>query len=471
MIDFSFVGYGILRLRLESGLHIGGDDEEYSLARNGEDQFILPATTIAGNLRHYFELREDANSDICRMFGSQNNGSRICFYDAVCEDSLLEKRTRARIDHALGTAVPEGLFTEYNLARGAKAEIHFQIFAREDPTEKTERFLEACVSGIDGGDITFGAGSAHGEGRFSVKDARYRILDLHKEEELEAYLKGIEFCFSDCADAPVKWNAVDIEKPDRMESGFDVLELTADIPDGVIIKGGVPRKVRDDKNIESEVDDINVDYKIAGDKSDAPVHYFIPATSIKGVIRSYCERVWHYYRHKEPGGKIDWEDFNAIMGSSDANGNAKNKGHVKVWDAELEEPYTSIHSRIRIDRWLGAVMNGAKMNELVVCTKDKPVKIRVAIDNELDERRHKIAKALVFLALRDMGCGLLTLGSSASIGFGRLQGRSLKIDGQEYAYYMDEKQSPHRGQMLIDYGNKADDIRRLLSSLKGDVQP
>ena len=66
MMNFRYSVYGRIRVRLTGVLHIGGEPEDdavtekdaAALARDGEGRYIIPASGLAGVVRHFLEERE-----------------------------------------------------------------------------------------------------------------------------------------------------------------------------------------------------------------------------------------------------------------------------------------------------------------------------------------------------------------------------------------------------------------------------
>lgn len=448
MKKFTYVVYGTIPVVLNSVLHIGGDDEEkYSLAVNGKGEYIIPATGTAGVVRHYLE---QVKPDLLYLLGDKKDTdeSRVYYYDAVCHDIHIEQRTSTRLDHESGTAYDKSLHTISYIGSGMKAELRIQVFA-DDESERNnaEVIVQSVASGIESGDITFGGHTATGAGVFELEKgkegiplARVLTLDLRKKSDLGRYLEGIDSCFEETAQ-----NGEVINSEKKMSANHDVFELTGYFPEGILVKSGIESDVADQENI-SRSDFRNLKTK----------RYFIPGTSVKGIMRSYAELIWSSFENNDTSG-IDW-----IFGNStdEATGNiAKSKSHVSFSDTDIfcidydehQEGHQKVHNRIKVDRWLGGVITGGKMNEEIIgVPEDAPVTIRVSVDKnykiknegennsenkvKYDEKIQQAAKAIVFLALRDIGTGRVTIGSGNSIGLGHCTGTELKVNGETFKF-------------------------------------
>ena len=85
------------------------------------------------------------------------------------------------------------------------------------------------------------------------------------------------------------------------------------------------------------------------------------------------------------------------------------------------------------------------MEQEVISTQNgNAIKIRV-VTEETENQNSKLMNALVYLALRDIGLGLVTIGSGSRVGFGRLKGKELRIgnykaDFENMQIVFDEKE-------------------------------
>lgn len=408
MRRFTRVLYGQIDVCLQSALHVGGQDEDhFFMAVNGGGEYILPGTALGGVIKHYLS-QENLENAACykALLGDEDSDSSVYFYDAVISHADVETRTGVRIDHRTGTADDGGLYTQYYLSSGARMQLRLQLFAEDEQEEKLEKaMLSDIVSSIAQGKIRFGARTRSGAGLLEVTDAYERSLDLTIEADLDRYLEGEEACFENLKETGKRIPVP--EKPDNAQGG-DLWILTADIPQGLIVRSGEASDMADAVNMSHGSDG---------------TRYYIPGTSIKGVMRTYAEKVIHTLG-------IDEALLTAVFGVTPDEQEEKKASHVLTRDTEIEHPQRTLYPRIRIDRVAGGTMTGAKMCAEILSKPEKPLEIRVIVDGSLDEKIRKAANALVFLALRDLGLGLVRIGGSGSVGFGRLQGKSLSWNGK-----------------------------------------
>ena len=138
----------------------------------------------------------------------------------------------------------------------------------------------------------------------------------------------------------------------------------------------------------------------------------IPATSIKGVVRGQMEKIAKFKGLSET-------DIEQIFGKNSEKGKTGFLGQIHFFDAILEGGERPAQKRIHIDKFTGGVMYGELFAETPAYGK---LKIRVDLEKE-----DKKAAGLVLMALRDIGIGILPLGSGSNIGRGYISGSELLI--------------------------------------------
>lgn len=416
MREPTYILYEKMVVELSGFLLVGGEEEDdFSLAMDGSGNYIIPAASIAGALRAYLSA---SYSGIGRWFGErtdkESHGSESCvyFYDAICKDIEIEKRNGIQIDGALGTET--NLFTQYVIGQGMTTELRMQAFLKdENECGIIKELLIDAAAGIQEGHLTFGAKKSNGGGIFNVIEIGNKILKTSNKADFMEYLKGPDFIFEQ-----IKCNKYHASKAcgikDRV-SKFTEFELTAEIPDGIIVKSDEKKASVRSAYGKREVNSVNVKKTV-----DGKLCYYIPSSTIKGALKGYGKKAGRYLGITE-------EETEMLFGG-EVDG-IKYRSHVRAQDVLLEDANTSICNRIQIDRWLGSIIEGANSNQEILSTKEgKCIHVRVTTDGE-DKRKRNLLNALVFLALRDLGLGLVPIGSGSAVGLGRLNGKSLGIDG------------------------------------------
>ncbi len=441
MKTFRYVLYGKIKLTLDSVLHIGGSDNtSFKMAVDSNGKYILPSSGIAGAVGHAVRKMVP---EAAEFLGDTDHDSKVYFYDAVCENAGIERRVGISIDDRYGTVGSGALINMDYVSPGMRTEICMQGFAStEEELDIIKDIFKAAGTGLASGNILLGAKKASGAGRFKVDEnsekqpvGQMLVLDLYNKKERVQYLQGVEACFASCSE--------ELVFPDISEKGWDTYILTADAPSGILVAGG---------NGEGIADKVNM-YRLVRDGEEK--EYFIPGTTIKGYLLAYGRMA---ARALNVSGAVLDEIYGCKGSGLDQNGEMTgNQSRIFVRDCLIREPGKTIHNRIKIDRWLGSAVNGAKMNSEVLYTGEKaPISIEVSVSDELEDSVRDLANGLIYLALRDLGAGLTTIGSGSSIGRGRLKGRALSIKGSE---------CPFDGR-TIRLGEKEDYIRKCLKKLE-----
>ena len=412
--------YGCISVKLLSTLRIGGGEEEYfGLVTDGDGRYRIPATSFAGVVLHYADsLPEDEKQEYRKLLGNESEDSReiskIWFYDATCENVRIERRMRVRMDHENGVAREGKLFHRTYLGSGLQTVLKMQGFAADDnELKQIQDVFHQTAEGIQKGAITFGSSTSTGSGRFQVTGVRGLVLDLQDQKQRETYLQGPSFCFEQTSD-----RNLDFKLPELLtatDTTCDILTLSAYCPEGMIVKNGKP------VDIGGHSAAVSMNFS---DEGGRPV-YYVPGTQLKGLLRTYTEKLQSVL-------SLPDSIQDALFGSSPDDQDNRCAGILKFEDAEIPNAKKQLVNRIRIDRFTGSVINqGMFLEQLVYTDGDHPIQIRIRVmHREGAEDQRNIADAAAFLFLRDLGLGLLSLGSSASVGHGVLAGVSLSMEGE-----------------------------------------
>lgn len=395
-----------ISLKLDSILRIsGGGDDEYNLVKNGDGRYIIPATGIAGAIKNY--IKSECPKDCQELFGDMGHDSVVTYYDSICENVNIETRKGICIDARYGVAEDRKLFTNYYIGQGMECELKIQCNVEDKDREKTVQTIKKIVAAISSGRIRFGSKKTDGAGVFQVTGAVHTILDMADDKDRSYYIENnVLSIFLDCKEPLVS--------DDSKMSNWRSFVLEAKIPNGLLVKSG-DRENRASVNMSKEV--------------DHKKEYYIPASTIKGIIRSYSEKIAEYM-------KIPSDNLTVIFGNDNAEKKEMRAGTVYVEDCVLKNAVATRYNRIKVDRWLGSTINGAKTVDEVVSTKeDDTVSLRVSIDRsrykENEDILWKHANAFVFLALRDIGIGKVAIGSGNAVGYGRLEGVNIRINDKD----------------------------------------
>lgn len=400
--QFEMLSTGLLRI---------GDEDDSIQFDTLSGMPIIPATSLAGALHAYLYHNEDGKS-LELLFGSiRDNGSKskVFFEDSVAsqwdEELGLEERRHVAINRKRGAAERGAFYSLAALPAGIRFPMCIEIQAdNEDEKERFSSLIEDAISGIHRGSIRFGAKKTNGNGSFVINEVKKDIYDLHDRKELKKYLlnKG-------CSREEISGEIIGREHHDHM---FEILcrDVKTDTP---VLIGGI------DENAVGEDDRQSVRNK-QGD-------YIIPGSSLKGVLRSQCEKIAEFLSLGE-------QIIHEMFGTDEGDGRC---GSVYVDDAVLREvnDKVSYHS-VTIDRFTGGAYTERKFsNRPVVGTTD--LKIHMQLD--ADDERRNVKKGVILLAMRDIAKGIRPVGGYSKTGYGRFKASGFMVmdEGEEYKITFD----------------------------------
>ena len=402
-----------LPMELTSMLRIAGEDGTSELVQDGEGQYILPATSIAGAVKSY--IQKEFPAECSNVFGDENGDSKAYFYDSVCENVQFEKRIGIRIDGRTGTVKKGQLYNQYFIGQGMRCVLKIQFSVNEDKQDVVLEMMKSLISAINSKRLRFGGKKVNGAGAFSVNNAKYRVLDMQDDNDRRDYIDmDILSQFDRC-------NIV-LDSSDRINSLAETrwisYQLNVDIPNGLLVRSGG----RDSGTGSSA---LNMSKMVDGTE-----RYYIPASTIKGLVRAQATRIGRLVG-------IDDTTLQLIFGHDGSSETNPIAGAVYAEDCLINKATETVYHRLKIDRLTGAGINGALLGEKVVGTlpqSNTMIQLEVdwerlaSNDSQNGERLWKLANALVFLTLRDLGLGRLAIGSGESVGYGYMEASTLKIN-------------------------------------------
>ncbi len=443
-------------------LHVGSGDQGRGevMIHPGQERPFLPATGIAGAFRDYFsgdkELQNKLFGSAARELEEQGNGSMLRFTDGYFEEAgvYTELRPRIRINQETGTsqsAVTKGggtasgqKFEMELVAAGSVFEFEVYLYSKEETEKRQERsgedFLNeksADESGQQEGEDFSDGNSADVSGRQKEADGNGSL-----EKEFERALGAL--------------HAGNIQLGGQKSGGCGYVSLLSVKKTEYQMKDPQDRKLwieekKEPEDItgtiqkESSGEDQRIHFVLTGQTTgtvlvkaigvkdygeNAPdsvnirnhqKKYIIPATAMKGVLRSQMEKI-AIYRN------MDESVISELFGMSADEDSQGVRGTLRFYDCEIgntkKNDEVRPQTRIHMDKFTGGVMYGHLFNE-------KPafgaVKICVDVENGQSAR----GLGLLLLAMRDLGLGILPVGSGNSIGRGYISGENLKISRGE----------------------------------------
>lgn len=384
-------------------MHVGTGDGKKGeiLIHPVEERPFIQATGIAGAFREYFkdiELQQE-------LFGGlDGTNSKIRFTDGTFNKASVdtELRPHVSIDRETGTSQVKKIkgnatisgqkFETELVAAGAVFEFQVYIFEKEKSyRDAFEKALEA----LHCGNIQLGGQKNNGCGYVNLTSVKRAVYTMTDREDRMKWAK--EEKDSEDITADIIGHAE--EQDERLH--FELVGKT----DGSVLVKAV------------SVDEFGEDTVSAKNIVNRKREYIIPATSLKGIIRSQMEKIVQYK-------DLEKDIIERIFGNCAENVAEGKVGEIKFFDCVIgnteDNDMVKEQKRIHIDKFTGGTISGQLFSE-------KPAygsfKICVDMENESD----KAANGLLLLALRDLGLGILPVGGGTNIGHGYLACDSLVI--------------------------------------------
>ncbi|WP_017306836.1 RAMP superfamily CRISPR-associated protein [Spirulina subsalsa] len=263
-------------LTAETPIHIGGiggdADTDLALAVNGCGNYYIPGTSLAGALRDWMKRSYDETT-INNIWGfqKQDNGhaSFIIVDDAeiILNNMTLEIREGVGINRRTGAAADEAKYSRAILPKGVKFPLSITLDIGKKENQNLDAFWH-LIQALEQGDIRIGAAKTRGLGKVKLQHIKIQKHDWSTPKTLfDSLLKQ---------NLKRKWaeikQGLEDYNPQRLS-----LEITWNPQDSVMVK--------------AEGDGIAVDILPLVSQVTGNVHFVIPGSSIKGVLRSHAERI------------------------------------------------------------------------------------------------------------------------------------------------------------------------------------
>ncbi|MBS5710707.1 MAG: CRISPR-associated protein [Veillonella sp.] len=345
-----------------------------------DGQPFIPGTSLAGVLRQALQgLVPDAELVLFGSIDDKGTQSALQINDIPLDDTNIVVRDGIRIDDVRGVTVD-----------GAKYD--FEVI-ESGQGEKIEKALAALANALQHG-IAIGARTVNGFGRIACKDIALEHYDFTKPDHVKAWLTGKSGA------------SVAIPKQALVADRDLVITMDAYLEDTVLIKS-IFEEAWEDKSVA----------------------LFVPGTSVKGVLRHQCGRIIQALGSNDA-------IVNTLFGYSNDDDKDSRKGRVMVDEIYFDKQFNQEEQpRIRVDRFTGGAMNGALFQDHPVRnTKGDAVTfpLRMTVKNCNDAEA-----GLVMLLVKDLMTGQVTLGANRTIGYGRVQGKSVTVQYHGESYTID----------------------------------
>lgn len=432
----SIVGRILARgeLRLESPIIISSgekSDTDILVLKDTRGNPYIPATSMAGVLRHYFFEQAQIDNNIKELeyfWGTDKkdeNKEETYQSSLFLSDSILISnasiviRDGIKIDEMSGIAEDKKKFDYEVVEPGAVFNFKAEVILRECFDEDIFRkVLSFIIKTLGEGKISLGSMTTKGFGRCRLDKVCCLKYDFKKKDDVIAWLEG-----NDGEDITQEITSL---KTYREKDDDFTMDAVFKVKNSLIIK-----------SYSSNPKDPDMVH-ITSNGSDV-----IPGTSIKGAIRARAERIINTLGFQ--GESFIKEVFGWADDQKGSEGvKIKSRFFVEETIIDKGKMVKEVQNRIKIDRFTGGVIKSALFDEAPIWPvdgTDNGIGIHMKIKDYKDWEA-----GLILLVLKDLWNGDLPLGGEKSIGRGVLQGVSAKLKFKDKVIEMTEQD----GNLKID---------------------
>ncbi|MCC3867933.1 RAMP superfamily CRISPR-associated protein [Terrisporobacter mayombei] len=386
-----FINEYKISLKNKTPLKIGNGKEESDILidKNSQKPLIM-GSSFAGAFKSYLlGMSEEKNVNL--VFGSEskdNTDSKIYISDSYGNKLNLGSRPGIRRDYKYGTSIEGGKYDTTFIEMDTNFEVKIKCFAEnKKENEIEENLINKIIVGIREGKVRLGANKMNGFGSFEINNVEVAKFDLGNKANARDYILNNK-----------KYKTMDYTKLENdSNKGYISFKFYGEIVDSLIVK-----------------ENLIVDYENMKNSFEQDI---IPGSTIKGMLRQYNTIILN---------TLNKELFiiDKIYGSSPDMRTNHTIGRLLVHDVIIENPKYCTYNRIKVDRFTGGVTTGGKFNEKRV---KGSLGINISLKRFENEDENKIAIGMVLMTLRDLGLSKITIGSSSSVGSGRIKGEHIEI--------------------------------------------
>lgn len=410
------------------------------VARDVNGLPYIPATSIAGVLRHALGIKEDSDT----VFGFHDRqggkGSEIVFTDAVmvgadgkAVDGIADIdwtsdyyrcyrdmtiRQHVRIDDK-GTAEHHGKFDNEVVCKGTRFVFEIELYSHQE----TDEMFCSVLSKLYDETLRIGGGTRCGYGQMTVVDCSVATLDLTRADDMRRYL-------SKSASLSADWDGYQPFVPSARQTtatGWTRYELHLSPADFFMFGSGMG---------DEEADNVPMTETVVIWASGRPTikarQIVVPATSVKGALAH--RTAYHYNRNQglfvknadseTPGIDTDAATGGnnlavaAIFGRLNDDDGSTQPGNIMLTDI-VEGDATDnlkLFFHNRIDSFTGGTIDGALFQEKSVWGRGHDYLLTILVKDEAladDACREAFEQSL-----HDLCEGMLPLGGLTNRGNG-----------------------------------------------------
>ena len=444
----------------QSPIHVGGiggnSQVDLALAVNGQGQYYIPGTSLAGALRGWMEMSINY-STLATLWGFQEENGRgghasfVLVEDAAIEGAVSEIREGVGINRIWGTAEDKFKYNRAILPKGTK--IPLNITLDISPKSDNEKALLAqLLQALENGEIRLGAAKTRGLGRVKLENLSIREHNLGNRNGILKMLQG---------------------NSDRLNLN-DLFNSDGQFPQASQITIEIHWQPQTSVMVKAEGDGIVVDILPLVSEFDNHLSFVLPGSSIKGALRTQAERivrtVCHWPTQQYFQEQIELSLVEDLFGVRAKANNQNNKGigslfiddcyanmiiNHHTWAdiqssksnsdlrqnlnrANLQTTQQAFH--VAIDRWTGGAADSFLYSNIeLIGVNWQPIRLQLNLKRIQENQLPGIA--LILLVIRDLAEGRIALGYGTNRGMGSIEVVKIIIQGRNLADSLKELES------------------------------
>ena len=388
--------YYRLILKLASPLAVGSGNNnlsDYDCIRHNNGEPYIPASSVAGVFRHYFDGRKTEQDSIFGTLGSFEKQSSVIFYDAeLSGNSTFTIRDSVKLKDKVGQ---DGLKFDMEVVETGAEFITFIEIDKKN-TDK-QPYVEELIQALRNNIIRFGKKTTRGYGMVEVISVKKLEFDL---DSIEATDKWLEFDMFESS----AWNDVCELEYENNYSGAYSIKLTLQQNGPISIRVYTTDVRKQDEEYAS-------DYKQMTLRSNGkPV---IPGTSWAGAFR---ER-YGFFAGEEAEKKL--------FGYTDEDTKVTQRSRIVFSESVIEDYQMKNITRNSIDRFSAKTKDSALYTERT-CYNGTAV-LLIIVPYDMTDKEKKCLSAVIF----DLNRGLLSVGGLTTVGHGMFSIKKIEVNGQD----------------------------------------
>ena len=392
--------YYRLVLKLASPLALGSGKNDFSdhdCVRHNNGSPFIPASSIAGVFRHYFDKDTALQKE---LFGSIENGAKqsgVIFYDAeLRNESVFSIRDSVKLENKVG--VDGAKFDMEIVETGAEFVTFIEL---EKGYCDYQKYIEDAVAALGDSILRFGAKTSRGYGIVEICSFKKAEFDFESSEEIEKWLNFDIFDDN-------SWTAFENFVPKQVKQDSLCIRLLLKQKGAVSVRVYTTDKSSGKENMP--------DYKHITLRSGEPV---IPGTSWAGAFRA---------RYESFAGK---ENTDSLFGFVEEDTGITQRSRIQFSESVINDYVFKDVTRNSIDRFSANTKDGALYTERT-CYYGT-TELVIIVTSDISDVEKKCLSAVI----SDLNNGFLAVGGLTSVGHGMFTIKEISVNGKDRSDLLD----------------------------------